>query len=702
MVDPSISPGSGSLRDVDVTIELARRPTRPPDHAAENRALVELAHQMAEAPHSILQKLADTALELCHADSAGISILESAGGKPVFRWHATAGDFEPYLGGTTPGDFSPCGVVLDRNAPQLMADPVRYYPYIAELSPHVSELLLIPFYRGDTAIGTIWIVASRTDKRFDAEDTRVMTNLSQFASAAVQAYANLTAIEVGSRSLRDAHIRLESALTAGHAAIWTWDIVKDRVVADANLARLSSVAPEQAASEKLENYARVIHPDDREFVANRIQHSVESGVDFLTEYRVIGTDGQIRWVEARGKVERDQSGKAIALPGVLTDITDRKRAEQEREQLLGQLQEHDKQRNDFLAMLAHELRNPLAAISNAVMLMTMSNEKEHVDYSIQAIRRQTSHLSRLIDDLLDISRMNLDKIELRREILDASPILDSAAQTVKTLIEERKHTLDMTIERGNLWVDADPTRLEQILVNLLNNAAKYSNNGGHIWVSAGHEGDDVVIRVKDAGIGITPEKLPEIFQLFNQADHSSARSEGGLGIGLTIVRKLIEMHGGQITATSEGLGKGSTFTVRLPSAMRPVPAIAVGKRPNDASGPARILVVDDNLDAVQAMAVMLKLAGHDVMTVQSGPEAIECARVYRPQIVLLDLGLPTMNGYDVIKRLREQESGKDALIVAVSGYGQPEDRRRTEAAGFDHHLIKPISYDQLLALLASD
>ncbi len=289
------------------------------------------------------------------------------------------------------------------------------------------------------------------------------------------------------------------------------------------------------------------------------------------------------------------------------------------------------------------------------MLLTLTDIKEHRDYSTQSIQRQTGHLSRLIDDLLDISRINFGKIELRREILDATPILDSAAQTAKTLVEEREHSFDMTIDRGNLWVDADPTRLEQVVVNLLNNAAKYSENGGHIQLSAGHEGRAIVIRVKDAGIGIPPDKLPAIFQLFNQADQSSARSAGGLGIGLTIVQKLVEMHGGQITADSEGLGKGSEFTIRLPAAKRPHAARLLAKEPHEERGKARVLVVDDNVDTLKGMAILLKLAGHEVMTALRGAEAIEIARVYRPQLILLDLGLPGMTGYDVAKRLREEE-----------------------------------------------
>ena len=301
-------------------------------------------------------------------------------------------------------------------------------------------------------------------------------------------------------------------------------------------------------------------------------------------------------------------GKYELILLAIEDITDRKRAEQEREQLLRLLKQHDRQKDEFLAMLGHELRNPLAAISNAATLITLSHDPEHRDYAMDAIRRQTKHLSRIIEDLLDISRINLGKFQLRREIIDASPILDSAAQTVKTLVELRGHTLDVTIDRGNLWVDADPTRLEQVVVNLLNNAAKYSENAGHIWLSADHEGDDVVIRVKDAGIGIPPEKLPEMFRLFTQADQSSARSEGGLGIGLTIVEKLIDMHGGSITAHSEGLGKGSEFVVRLPAAKH-APAAPTTNGPTAAGRTLRILVVDDNVDTARSMAMLLAADG---------------------------------------------------------------------------------------------
>jgi CheY-like chemotaxis protein len=316
--------------------------------------------------------------------------------------------------------------------------------------------------------------------------------------------------------------------------------------------------------------------------------------------------------------------------------------------------------------------------------------------------RQVQHMARLLDDLLDVSRISRGKIELRRDVHELTPILDGAAATARQLIEERKHTLELAVDRGELWAHIDPTRLEQVVVNLLNNAAKYSDNGGHIRLSARNEGDQVVISITDRGYGIPPEKLPEMFELFTQGDRTLARSEGGLGIGLTVVKKLVEMHGGSIAATSEGEGKGSEFTVRLPRAARPA---ATGPRREAPPGverkTARILVVDDNVDTARGMARLLRLLGHEVAVAHSGPEGIEVARGHRPEFVLLDIGLPGMDGYDVAARLRREECCRHAVIIAVSGYGQDEDRRRSKEAGFDHHLIKPLDHDALLSLLSN-
>jgi PAS domain S-box-containing protein len=369
--------------------------------------------------------------------------------------------------------------------------------------------------------------------------------------------------------------------------------------------------------------------------------------------------------------------------------------------LYDELRANDRRKDEFLAMLAHELRNPLAAISNAINVTRRTGQKEHIDWSIDVIARQMNHLTRLIDDLLDVSRINRGMIELRKGVLDASPILESAAATVRPLVDERKHTIEVLIESGTLWVNADPTRLEQVVVNLLNNAAKYSENGGHIHVLARNEGANIVIIVRDRGVGIPPEKLAGMFELFAQGDRSLARSEGGLGIGLTIVKKLVEMHGGSITAKSEGAGKGSEFTIHLPAAKRPAfPTVAVSGSAQISNRKARILVVDDNVDTAHGMVRLLKLIGHETARAHDGNEALQIARDFRPEIVLLDIGLPVMDGYEVAARMRREEWCKDALIVAVSGYGQDDDRRRSTEAGFDHHLIKPLDHDALLSLIA--
>ncbi len=366
-----------------------------------------------------------------------------------------------------------------------------------------------------------------------------------------------------------------------------------------------------------------------------------------------------------------------------------------------ELRDNDARKDEFLAMLAHELRNPLAAINNSVRLSTSSGLREDIDWSMGVIARQLKHLSRLIDDLLDVSRISRGKIDLRIAEVDVASILDAAVETVRPLIEERRHTIVLEVDRQDLWAKADPTRLEQVATNLLMNAAKYSEDEGLIRLSGVRMGNEVVISVKDRGIGIAPEKLPEMFELFAQGDRSLARSEGGLGIGLTVVKKLVELHGGSIIAASEGPGQGSEFTVRVPSATStgsPVPEIDRSGQVRQSA--ARILVVDDNVDTARGLAKLLKLGGHRVEVAHTGPEAIEAARAFRPEVVLLDIGLPVMDGYQVASTLRNEESCKDAAIVAVSGYGREEDRKRSREAGFDHHLVKPVDLDELLALVS--
>ncbi len=363
------------------------------------------------------------------------------------------------------------------------------------------------------------------------------------------------------------------------------------------------------------------------------------------------------------------------------------------------VKEASRQKDEFLAMLAHELRNPLAAIKYAVTIGKMSPTDSPVE-TYEVIDRQTQNLAHLIEDLLDVSRISRDKVTLRKEAVEVATIISGAATTVRPLIEDRKHDLILELPPEPVCVFADPTRAEQIVMNLLTNAAKYTKNGGRVTVRATSDENQAVIEVIDTGVGLPPELLNRVFDLFAQADRTLDRSEGGLGIGLTVAQKLAEMHGGMITANSEGLGKGSTFTVRLPITLeRPAGG---QKKQRHATGSQklsqRILVVDDNQDTAMSCARLLKGMGHEVRTAFDGLAALEAARSFKPQAILLDIGLPGMNGYEVAKTLRE-EGFANELIVAISGYGQPEDRERSRQAGFDDLLVKPVPRDALLQVL---
>jgi signal transduction histidine kinase len=408
-------------------------------------------------------------------------------------------------------------------------------------------------------------------------------------------------------------------------------------------------------------------------------------------------DGTIIDVSLTVSPIRDASGTIVGASKVGRDITIQKHIETER-------LEADRRKDEFLAMLAHELRNPIASINGAAQLFGKLETEEDLEWAKEVVQRQVKHLARLIDDLLDVSRITRGKIAMRKETLDLSPVVSSAVEMVRPLIEERKHELTVSLAPGALRLEADPLRLEQILVNLLTNAAKYTESGGHVSLTARRESDDIVVKIKDTGVGITPDLLPRVFDLFAQGDRSTARSEGGLGIGLTLVKSLVEMLDGTVTVVSEGEGKGSEFTVRLPSSKQ----AAVPERKPKATVPelpqpgSRVLVVDDNVDTAKALAKLLKLLGHDVKMAHDGLAAIEEARIHRPEIILLDIGLPGMDGYQVAAKLREEGCCKDATIIAVSGYGQEEDLRRSQHAGFNHHLIKPIDYDSLMTLFAEE
>jgi CheY-like chemotaxis protein len=318
--------------------------------------------------------------------------------------------------------------------------------------------------------------------------------------------------------------------------------------------------------------------------------------------------------------------------------------------------------------------------------------------------RQLQHLIRLVDDLLDLSRITRGKIRLQTEVMSLAHVLARAVETCRPLIEERHHRLSVAAPPGQLLVEGDAVRLAQVVGNLLNNAAKYTEDGGQIWLSAAREGDEAVVRVRDTGMGIPAEMLGSVFELFTQVDRSLDRSQGGLGIGLTLVRQLVEMHGGRVEAHSGGAGQGSEFVVRLPQlSPKALPEVQQSLSPGLTSrGPGRrVLVVDDNRDAAESLALLLEVAGHQVRACHDGPAALERVEEFQPDVVLLDIGLPGMDGYEVARRLRALPGGRGVLLVALTGYGQDDDQRRAREAGFDHHLIKPADLEALAGLLAA-
>ena len=465
-------------------------------------------------------------------------------------------------------------------------------------------------------------------------------------------------------------------------------------------------------------YAR--HAGIPNVVGQRLREMVpDEADDWIARYRPVLVTGQpIRFQQdlvatgrrldlAAFRVEPPQRRQVAVL---FTDITARWQAEVALRASEEKLQAANDRKDEFLAMLAHELRNPLAPIRNAVQVLKMVGPDEpRINRARDIVERQTVHLTRLIDDLLDVSRITQGKVALKRQRLTMAGVVDRAVEASRPFIEARGVDLDITQPSEPLAIDGDPVRLVQVVSNLLNNAAKYSDAGGRIAIDVSKttddEGEHAQLIVRDQGIGISAELLPYVFDLFTQGEPSLDRSQGGLGIGLTVVRHLVGLHGGRVEANSGGLGAGSEFIVRLPLADR-APAANAASAAEPAAVPVeakalRILVVEENHDSGEILSVMLQLAGHETHTALDGAEALEAARTFQPQVILCDIGLPVMNGYEFAARLRQDDAFNETYLVALTGYGQHEDQRRARDSGFDHHLTKPVEPTALETLLAT-
>jgi len=469
---------------------------------------------------------------------------------------------------------------------------------------------------------------------------------------------------------------------------------------NAGAERLFGYTAEQAVG----RHISLIIPADRISEEDRIVASLRAGerIDhFETERMRI--DGSRILVSLTISPLRDDEGRVVGASKIVRDVTDRKRAEDDLRRLAADLSEADRRKNEFLAMLAHELRNPLAPIANAARVLRLGGrDADAVRSASEMLERQVGQMSRLVDDLLDMSRITRGRIELRQRRIELGPVINQAVEAVRAQYTCMNHELSVTLPPRPLYLDADPARLAQVVGNLLANACKFTDSGGRVWLTVEEDGAQVVIRVRDTGIGVAAEDLPHLFDMFVQADTSLERSRDGLGIGLTLVKTLVEMHGGSVEARSEGPGRGSEFTIRLPLAspalqVPPAHAIATAL----VSVPRRVLIVDDSVDGAASLAMLLELAGHQTWQAHDGVEAVAAAGRIRPDVLLLDIGLPRMNGYEACRQIRQEPWGRELFIVALTGWGQEDDRLQSREAGFDAHMVKPVDHDQLLELLAS-
>jgi PAS domain S-box-containing protein len=514
----------------------------------------------------------------------------------------------------------------------------------------------------------------------------------------VSSMADVTERRQAEEQLRIERERLALALQAAQMGVYDFDLRSEVLWWSPQTYKIFGVDPHTFKPSAQSVTAR-IHPNDLErFLHDRSQAIAQHRALFI-EFRIVRPDGLVAWLGHRGQTQYDAHGTAVRHYGVAMDITERKHAEQS-------LIDADRQKDSFIATLAHELRNPLAPIRNAVELLRRKGGADpQVARCQEIIDRQVGQMSHLLDDLLDLSRLTYGKFQLRKELLAVATVVERAVEIAHPLIESSGHSLTVELPTMPLYLEGDLTRLAQVFSNLLINAAKYTPNKGLILLRAWSENDRLVASVRDNGIGIAAEQMPRIFEMFEQAPSALNRSQGGLGIGLSISRRLIEMHGGQISAHSEGAGKGSEFRVRLALANVEGRSIAAPRPhglPNAAVVNAlRILVADDLVDIAEILAMVFESMGHQVSVAHDGEAALELGSTFLPDVVFLDLGMPRMDGFETCRRIRQTPWGKHVTMIAQTGWGHEEDRQRSLDAGFDHHIVKPIDPGELAALLST-
>ncbi|MCA9133928.1 MAG: PAS domain-containing protein, partial [Planctomycetales bacterium] len=514
---------------------------------------------------------------------------------------------------------------------------------------------------------------------------------------------DVTAERLAEEQLQASEIRRRLALDAAELGAWNIDPQTNTLTTDL---RFRQIFSDTTAPISYTQAFELVHPDDRE----RVRQAIAAATDpqnpqpYSIEYRVVHPSGAMRWIFAQGRSHFEATPvgrKLVSFDGTIVDITERKKAEQDLQQLAANLAETDRRKDEFLATLAHELRNPLAPIKTAAQLMQLEgDEPEKLRELSLVIDRQVKQMVRLIDDLLDISRISRGKIKLQSHPCDLRDVVSVALEAAQPFIASSGQTLQVDVDGQPLWVNGDAARLAQIMINLLNNAAKYTPPAGKIWLSVVPDGDQVVLKVRDDGIGLPQSQLSNIFAMFEQVDVSKERGQSGLGIGLALVKTFVELHGGSVEAHSDGLGCGCEFRVRLPRLLDPPPSSLSDKHSLESStseskvhpdrGPLKILVVEDTRMIRYTLVRLLKVMGHEVMEARDGREGLDIALSFRPDVLFSDISMPHMNGHELASKIRGMESMRAVRLVALTGFGQEADRQLAFQSGFDHHLVKPV------------